>query len=208
MLEAFKNIELEKILEKISSIGYKSVEFFVSKGNLHIDLDHLNENVVNNLKNILKKFNLKALTICNSHEAQLILSPHDESTDHLIKGSAEDKIKYGVTRTKRTIDLANKLDVSIITVFTGVPNWSKWYPFPDLDVDIWNSYFELFAKRWLPILDYANEHGIKLAFEGEPVNLNYNLETSLQLLETVNYHPSLGICYDPSHIFLARYRPN
>lgn len=201
MLEAFKNVELENIFKKISSIGYDGVEFFVSKGNSHVDLDSFNDDIANNLKKMLGKFNLKALAICNSHEAQLILGPHDEATDHLFKGSAEDKIKYGMTRIKKTIEVAEKLGVFVITVFSGAPDWGKWYPFPDLNADIWKKYFNLFAERWLPILDYANKHKVKLAFEGEPGNLNYNLETSLQLLESVNYHPSMGICYDPSHIF-------
>lgn len=200
MLEAFKNVKLEKILEKVSSMNYDGVEFFVSRGNAHIDLDSFNMDSAEELRRVLKKFNLKALAICNSHESQLILGPHDQSTDHLFKGPAEEKIKYGVARLKKTIEVARSLEAPVVTVFTGAPAWGKWYPFPDLNVEIWESYFNLFAERWLPILDYARDHGIKLAFEGEPGNLNYNLENTLKLLEVVNNHPSLGICYDPSHI--------
>ena len=200
MLEALKDLELKEVVKKISSIGYSGVEFFASKGNKHIDLDSFTESDAIKMRRYLREHGIEVLSICNSHEAQLILGPHDSSTDHLISGTTEEKIRYGVRRVKRTIEVAQLLEAPVITVFTGCPNWGKWYPFPDLNVEIWEKYFELFAERWLPILDYAKDHDVKLAFEGEPGNLNYNIENTLQLIKSANYHKSLGICYDPSHI--------
>ncbi|MEM3572972.1 MAG: sugar phosphate isomerase/epimerase [Nitrososphaeria archaeon] len=207
MLEAFKQIPLNKVLEKISNIGYKGVEFFASRGNTHINLDSFDNNNARELKNMLRKYDIKTYSICNSHEAQLILGPHDRSTDHLFKGSSEEKISYGMKRIKKTIEIANMLDVPVITVFTGSPEWGKWYPFPDLNADIWEEYFNVFAERWLPLLDYAKQYNVQLAFEGEPGNLNYNIENTLMLLKRVENHPCMGICYDPSHILWQEMDP-
>ena len=200
MLEAFKHMPLNKVLEKISKIGYGGVEFFVSKENVHINLDSFNEESARELKNIMKYYDVKPFSVCNSHEAQLILGPHDKTTDHLFRGAVGEKISYGIKRIKRTIEIANMLDVSVVTVFTGSPEWGKWYPFPDLNAEIWEEYFKIFAERWSPLLDYASQYNVKLAFEGEPGNLNYNLENTLKLLKAVDNYPSIGICYDPSHI--------
>jgi sugar phosphate isomerase/epimerase len=207
MLEAFKQIPLNKVLEKVSKIGYNGVEFFASRGNVHINLDSFNEESARELKNIMEYYSIKPYSICNSHEAQLILGPHDRATDHLLKGTVEEKISYGVKRIKRTIEIADMLEVPVITVFTGSPEWGKWYPFPDLNAEIWEEYFKMFAERWSPLLDYASQHNVKLAFEGEPGNLNYNLENTLMLFKAVNNHPSLGVCYDPSHILWQEMDP-
>ncbi|MEM0345503.1 MAG: sugar phosphate isomerase/epimerase [Thermofilaceae archaeon] len=191
---------LERVLEYVSRIGYEAVELASWRGSNHIDIDRVATGGAGEIRNLVGKYGMIISALSNHLEGQLILGPHDESTDIWCKGTAEEKVKYGVQRMKRTIEAAQALDVPVVCSFTGVPDWGKWYNYPPTNEEIWRRYFDLFKERWLPILDYAAEHGVRIAFETHPMELNYNLDSAKALLEAAGYHKALGFNYDPSHL--------
>lgn len=191
---------LDKTLEHVSSLGYEAVELACWKGSNHINIDEITSGKAGGFRHLLNKYGVQISALSNHLESQLILGPLDESTDIWFKGTPEEKIEYGVSRMKKTIDAAQTLNVPVVCGFTGVPEWGKWYNFPPTNEEIWNNYFKIFKDRWLPILDYAKDHGIKIAFETHPMELNYNLETAKRLVEVADRHGSLGFNYDPSHL--------
>jgi sugar phosphate isomerase/epimerase len=57
-------------------------------------------------------------------------------TDTIIKGTAEEKMKYGVERMKKTVETAAALDVDVVNGFVGCENFSRWFVWPG-GVELW-----------------------------------------------------------------------
>jgi len=203
----YNDKDFESVLKFVSSIGYEAVELAAWRGSNHLNIDKVLSGGASEVKNLVEKYGLIISALSNHLEGQLILGPHDESTDEWFKGTPEEKIKYGIERLKKTIEAASQLDVNVVNSFTGIPNWSAWYIFPPSYEKIYEGYWELFKERWLPILDYAKDHGVKIAFETHPQELNYNLDTAKKLIEVGEKHPSLGFNYDPSHFLWQQMDP-
>jgi sugar phosphate isomerase/epimerase len=62
--------------------------------------------------------------------------------------------------------------------------------------------FSELAKRWQPILNAADEHGIDLAYEIHPNEDLHDGVTFERFLVATGNHPRVTILYDPSHFVL------
>ena len=113
--------------------------------------------------------------------------------------SRKKKVKYGISRMKKTAEAAAALDVPVVNGFIGSPNWGAWYIYPPLNEEIYEEGFQLFSERWGEILDSFNKYNIKFAFEVHPQEQAYNIETSKKALEAINYNKAFGFNFDPSH---------
>ena len=58
------------------------------------------------------------------------------------------------------------------------------------------------AKRWLPILNYADDNNVDLAYELHPGEDLHDGASFEQFLEATGNHPRVAINYDPSHFVL------
>ncbi len=199
-LALYNDQPLDQVLSYVATIGFEMVEIAAWKGSNHIDIDSVVEGGSQEYLREMGKHGLEISALSNHLEGQLILGPHDESTDDWFKGTPSEKVKYGTRRMMRTIEAAQSLGVRVVNGFTGVPEWGKWFPFPPANQKIWDGYLNLFKERWLPVLDFAKDHGVKVAFETHPQELNHNLDTAKALVEAGNGHPALGFNYDPSHL--------
>jgi len=198
---------LEGTLNYVSSLGYEAIEIPCWKGIQFIDIDEVVNGGASAYKKVVGKYGLEISALSNHLEGQYVLGPHDASTDVWFKGSLEEKSDFAVKRMKTTIEAASALDVPTITTFCGIPEWGRWYTYPQHNIKVWEDYLELFKKKWLPILDYAKDHGIKMAFETHPQELNYNLDTAKVLLKVSDNHSSFGFNYDPSHLLWQQMDP-
>lgn len=106
------------------------------------------------------------------------------------------------------IRLAELLEVPVVNTFSGLPagapgdkmpNWVTC-PWPPHFLEIleyqWN---EVAIPYWQELAQFADDHGVKVAFEMHPGMLVYNVETLLRLRSAVG--PVIGCNFDPSHLF-------
>lgn len=191
--------KFEQSLEYFSKLGYETVEIAAWKGSNHIDIDKILNGEASKYKKKVEKFGLTISALSNHLEGQLVLGPHNASTDAWFKGSAEEKINFGTERMKKTAEAAAALDVPVVNGFIGAPNWGAWYIFPPENQKIFESGFELFAERWGEILDTFKAHGIKFAHEVHPQEQVYNIETAEQAIKAINGNRTFGFNFDPSH---------
>ncbi|MEM2925866.1 MAG: sugar phosphate isomerase/epimerase [Candidatus Bathyarchaeia archaeon] len=198
---------LDQVLDHLSKLGYQAVEIATWKGSTHIDLDAILKGGASAYRRNIEGRGFIISSLSTHLDGQLVLGPLDESTDDWFKGSPDEKVRYGTERVKKAIEAATALEVPVINSFTGCPNWGKWYIFPPANERIWEGYWSLYRERWLPILDYAKDHDIKIAFETHPQEMNYNLETAKRLIEVSENHPSVGFNYDPSHFLWQQMDP-
>jgi sugar phosphate isomerase/epimerase len=144
---------------------------------------------------MIEKCGLSISALSNHLEGQLVLGPHDQSTDIWFKGTPEEKIKYGTDRLKKTAEAAAALDVPVVNRFIGAPNWGAWYIFPST----FELGFELFVERWGPILDFFADHCVKFAHEIHPPEQAHNIETAEKAVQVIGGKKEFGFNFDPSH---------
>ena len=109
---------------------------------------------------------------------------------------------------RRTVRLAEQLDVPVVVTFSGCPgdspdaqhpNWVTT-PWPPEFLEVldwqWNARA---IPYWTEAAAFAANHGVRVALEAHPGFLVYNVETALRLRAAAG--PSLGVNFDPSHFF-------
>ena len=109
---------------------------------------------------------------------------------------------------RKTVCLAQQLEVSVVVTFSGCPgdsedgqhpNWiTMAWPPEFLDVLDWQ-WEKKAIPYWSATARFAADHGVKVALEAHPGFLVYNVETALRLREAAGQN--LGVNFDPSHFF-------
>lgn len=109
---------------------------------------------------------------------------------------------------RKTVKLAEKIDVPVVITFSGcpggsakdtTPNWitAAWPPeFADALAWQWE---ERLIPYWKEVGGFAADAGVKIALEAHPGFCVYNPETLLKLRAAAG--DSIGINLDPSHLW-------
>jgi sugar phosphate isomerase/epimerase len=107
-----------------------------------------------------------------------------------------------------TVQLAQRLDVGRVNLFSGCPGDSETATYPNWVTCAWpTEYNELLEWQWQQkVIPYWREqaglaasHGVKLGFEMHPGFVVYNPATLLRLREACG--EAIGANLDPSHLF-------
>jgi len=112
------------------------------------------------------------------------------------------------TLFRKTVQLAEQLQVPVVVTFSGcpgasardvTPNWitASWPP-EYAEALTWQ-WEERLIPYWRDAAGFAKDHGIKVALEAHPGFCVYNPETLLNLRAAAGQ--SLGINLDPSHLW-------
>jgi sugar phosphate isomerase/epimerase len=109
---------------------------------------------------------------------------------------------------RKTVLLAERLEVPVVVTFSGCPgdsdearhpNWVTT-PWPPEFLDVLEWQWEKKAiPYWSDTARYAAEHGVKIALEAHPGFIVYNVESALRLRKATR--DNLGVNFDPSHFF-------
>ena len=189
ILEGYK---LEEVIEICSSIGYECLEVAcwpVGKasrryaGVTHINIDEINKEKINNIKNLLEKKHMYISSLAYYPNTMTDdLKQREDSINHLMK----------------MINTAKEMQVNMVTTFVGrVQNKSV------------EENIEIFKEVWPPLIKFAEEKGVKIAIENCPMLFGkeqwpggQNLMTTPaiwnKLFEIVSSE-NFGLNYDPSH---------
>lgn len=198
MSPVLNQMNLEDALKYLSSLSVDSIELGAGgyPGKAHMDaqdyLDHPEK--IENLKNLLKKYNLKISAIaCHGNPVH----PNKETA----KTFHDDFVA--------AMKVAVKLGVDTIIGFSGCPGDCPTSENPNWVTCAWpNEYLDILDYQWNKVLipywketaKLAEEIGIKkIAFEMHPGFCVYNPSTLLKLRQAVG--DIIGANFDPSHLF-------
>jgi sugar phosphate isomerase/epimerase len=198
----FNDLPLSQAASYFASLGYEALEIACEKRSNHLDMDRVltEPSYVAEVQKIVRDNGLIISALGNHFDGQLVLGPHDETTDGWSPAkTAVEKIAHGTEQMKRAAYCANALGCPVVTAFVGSQVWGHWYGFPPMNVELYERAWSVFAERWTPILDIYAEQGVKLALEVHPVEIAYNIETSARALQALNHHKQFGFTLDPSH---------
>jgi sugar phosphate isomerase/epimerase len=190
------NLSLDDVIKKIKPLGIRAVELGTGNfpGDPHLKLDWLNS--ASKLKEFKQKLTDQGISIsalsCHGnplHPNKKIAAAHAEVS-------------------RKTILLAEKLEVQTVIDFSGCPGDSDTAKFPNwvtapwppdaLEVLNWQ-WEKKVIPYWKKHAKFAESHGVRVAIEMHPNFVVYNPETMLRLRHEAG--PAVGCNFDPSHMF-------
>lgn len=194
----YDKLSLDELIEKINSLGLEAVEIGTGgyPGSTHCPVDELLADPAK-AKAWKKKFTDRGIQVAT-------LSCHGNPLHPDAKHAATDQETF-----RKTVRLAQMLDVKVIVGFAGCPggspsdiqpNWITYRWPPEYDEMLKWQWKEKVIPYWREAAKYAREHGIhRLAFEMHPNFVVYNPRTLLKLREAVG--EEIGANCDLSHLF-------
>src|SRR5271165_4971175 len=194
----YDKLTLEQMIDKISALGLEAVEIGTGgyPNNSHCPLDELLADPAK-AKAWKKKFEDKGLRVAT-------LSCHGNPLHPDAAHASKDQEIF-----RKTVRLAQMLDVKVIVGFSGCPggsptdtqpNWITYRWPPEYNEMLQWQWKEKVVPYWKEAAKYAREHGIhRLAFEMHPNFVVYNPRTLLRLREAVG--EEIGANCDLSHLF-------
>ncbi|MBK9168766.1 MAG: sugar phosphate isomerase/epimerase [Bryobacterales bacterium] len=189
-------MSLDDVIKKLQSLGVSTVELGTGNypGDPHCKLSMLDK------KSELKEFKQKladngiSISALSSHGNPL----HPDAA----------RAKHDAEVSRKTILLAEKLEVPVVIDFSGCPGdrdgakYPNWVtcPWPPEYLDVLDWQWEKkVAPFWTKRAKFAADHGVKIAIEMHPGFVCYSPETLLKLRDIAG--PAIGCNYDPSHMF-------
>lgn len=115
-----------------------------------------------------------------------------------------ERVEWASEALRKTILASVNMGTTNISVLSGGLAWPYMYPWPQRSEGLVEEAFNELARRWLPLLDLAHDHGITFGFELHPGSDLYDGATFQRFLEITSEHPAVGITYDPSHLLLQQ----
>jgi len=194
----YADLSLEAMLDKVSALGLEAMEIGTGgyPGSNHCPIDEIYNDSAK-AKAWVKKFEDRGIRVAT-------LSCHGNPVHPDPKHAARDAETF-----RKTVQLAEKIDVKVIVGFSGCPggsptetqpNWITYRWPEEYDQMLQWQWKEKVVPYWKEAAKFAREHGIhRLAFEMHPNFVVYNPRTLLRLREAVG--EEIGANCDLSHLF-------
>ena len=150
-----------------------------------------------------------AITELASHLQGQLVAVHpayDELFDAFaapeVRGDSKARTEWAVEQMKLVIRASANMGLTVSPSFSGALLWPALYPWPQRPAGLVEEGFRELAKRWKPVLDFADAHGVDIAYELHPGEDLHDGATFEQFLAAAGNHPRAAINYDPSHFIL------
>jgi len=194
----YAKLSLDEMLDKVSALGLEAMEIGTGgyPGANHCPLDEIYSDSAK-AKAWVKKFEDRGIRVAT-------LSCHGNPVHPDAKHAAKDAETF-----RKTVQLAERIDVKVIVGFSGCPggsptdtqpNWITYRWPEEYDQMLQWQWKEKVIPYWKEAAKFARDHGIhRLAFEMHPNFVVYNPRTLLRLREAVG--EEIGANCDLSHLF-------
>lgn len=199
----FGDMPLEELCKLVSGIGYEGIEIACQS---HVDVHKVLEDdtYAGQVLATLKKYNLRVWALSAHLIGQCVGDRYDSRLDNfapnVLAGKPGEIRVWAIEEMKLVAHAAKKLGVKIVTCFLGSPIWPFWYSFPQTTQAMVDEGFTRIKELWTPIFDVYDACGVKLALEVHPTEIAFDFYTTERLLKTLDYRPTLGLNFDPSHL--------
>ena len=119
-----------------------------------------------------------------------------------VRGNPSARAEWAVDQVKKALTASKNLQLTAQATFSGALAWPYIYPWPQRPEGLVEAAFDELAKRWLPILNHAEDCGVDLAYEIHPGEDLHDGISYEMFLERVGNHTRARMLYDPSHYVL------
>lgn len=189
--------------------GYKGVQVPSWDSRL-FDLDKAAESkdYCDEIKGVANQNGVEVTELSTHLQGQLVAvhPAYDEAFDGFadpsVRGNPKKRQKWAVEQLKKAITASRNMDINAHATFSGALAWPYVYPWPQRPEGLVEQAFDELAKRWLPILNHADENNVDVCYEIHPGEDLHDGASFEMFLQKVDGHKRCNMLYDPSHYVL------
>ena len=200
---------LASITKWASDLGYKGVQIPSWDGRF-IDLDRAvaSQTYCDEIKGIATENGVEITELSTHLQGQLVAvhPAYDVTFDGFaapsVRANPQARAEWAVDQVKKALTVSKRLGLTAQATFSGALAWPYLYPWPQRPAGLVEEAFDELARRWMPLLDHADDCGIDLCYEihpGEDLHDGISFE---MFLDHVGGHSRANMLYDPSHYVL------
>ena len=200
---------LASITKWASDLGYKGVQIPSWDGRF-IDLDRAvaSQTYCDEIKGIATENGVEITELSTHLQGQLVAvhPAYDVTFDGFaapsVRANPQARAEWAVDQVKKALTVSKRLGLTAQATFSGALAWPYLYPWPQRPAGLVEEAFDELARRWMPLLDHADDCGIDLCYEihpGEDLHDGISFE---MFLDRVGGHSRANMLYDPSHYVL------
>ncbi|MBN8632657.1 MAG: sugar phosphate isomerase/epimerase [Rhodobacterales bacterium] len=199
----------KSITEWAADCGYLGVQVPSWDGRL-FDLEKAasSKAYCDEFKGIAKDAGLQLTELSTHLQGQLVAvhPAYDTAFDGFaapaVRGNPKARAAWAVDQVKMALTASKNLGMSAHATFSGALAWPYLYPWPQRPAGLVEEAFDELARRWLPILNHAEDCGVDIAYEIHPGEDLHDGITFEMFLDRVKGHARANMLYDPSHYVL------
>jgi len=200
---------LDAICKWSAGLGFKGIQI-PSWATSYFDLQKAAESktYADEIKGLVNSHGLEITELSTHLQGQLVaVNPvYDELFDAFAPAEVHKNPKarqeWAVQQLKYAAKASENLGLKAHATFSGALLWPMVYPWPQRPAGVVETGFKELAKRWLPILNTFDEHGVDVCYEIHPGEDLYDGISYEMFLKEVNNHKRANLLYDPSHFVL------
>ena len=189
--------------------GYLGVQVPSWDGRLiDLDLAATSKSYCEELQGVARENGVEITELSTHLQGQLVAvhPAYDKGFDGFAPAQVHDNPKarqiWAVEQVKLALTASKNLGIEQHVSFSGALAWPYLYPWPQRPAGLVEEAFDELAKRWLPILNHAEDCGVDICYEIHPGEDLHDGITFEMFLERVNNHKRCNMLYDPSHFVL------
>ncbi len=203
--------DLKTICRWAKSLGFAGVQIPTWDSRC-IDLQKAAESKTycDDLKGLINECGLEITELSTHLQGQLV-AVHPAYDDlfnafapKALHGNNKARTEWAVQQLMYAARASQHLGLTAMPTFSGSLLWHTFHPWPQRPAGLVETGFTELAKRWLPILNYADVCGVDVAYEIHPGEDLFDGITYEMFLEKVNNHARACLLYDPSHFVLQQ----
>lgn len=201
----------DAICKWAASLGYKGVQIPTWDKRL-FDLEKASDSQTycDEIKAIAASYGLEITELSTHLQGQLVaVHPaydvaFDGFADEAVRGNPQARTEWAIDQVRRALRASQRLGLTAMASFSGGLAWPYVYPWPQRPAGLVETAFDELARRWTPLLDYAEENGVDICYEIHPGEDLHDGISYEMFLERVNNHSRANLLYDPSHFVLQQ----
>lgn len=200
---------LEGLAQWSAKLGFKAVQMPCNHPAIFdVQRAASSQTYCDEVTGLLDGFGLCISELSTHLEGQLIAvhPAHDAAFDNFapaeVRGKREARTAWAIEQVKHAAAASSNLGLSAHATFSGSLAWPYVYPWPPHNPQLLEEAFAELARRWRPILDVYDRHGVDVCYELHPGEDLHDGVTFERFLALVDHHPRANILFDPSHLHL------
>ncbi len=202
---------LPAIAKWAASLGYKGVQIPTWDGRL-FDLEKAasSKDYCDEVKGVCNDAGVEITELSTHLQGQLVAvhpaydSAFDAFAPEAVHNNPAARQQWAVKQMQHAAKASRNLGLDVSVSFTGALAFPYLYPWPQRPAGLIEEAFAELARRWKPILDVYEEHGVDVGYEIHPGEDVFDGATFEMFLDALGGHKRCTINYDPSHFLLQQ----
>lgn len=202
---------LSSIVKWAAGLGYKGVQIPTWDGRL-FDLDKAasSKTYCDEVMGICAEAGVEITELSTHLQGQLVAvhpaydAQFDAFAPAAVHNNPKARQEWAVGQVRAAAKASAHMGLTASVSFSGSLAFPYLYPWPQRPAGLIEEAFDELARRWKPILDVYDEHGVDIGYELHPGEDLFDGATFERFLDAVGGHKRAGINYDPSHFVLQQ----